>query len=78
MSDYTPIACELYARYELWILRGQTLRVIWRGANASLHIETLRPIDLQTRAHVEYLVAKRGTGEHLELRVDRIAGAEPL
>lgn len=80
MSDYTPISCELYARYEHWIVRQRTLRIAWREDEPRLqtHLESLRPIDLQTRRHVEYLVAKRLSGERLELRLDFIVKAEPL
>jgi Rho-binding antiterminator len=80
MSDYTPISCELYARYEHWIVRRRTIRIAWREIEPRLqtHVESLRPIDLQTRRHVEYLVARRPTGECLELRLDFIMRAEPL
>lgn len=80
MSDYTPISCELYARYERWIVRRRTIRVIWReyGSGEQTHLESLHPIDLQTRRHVEYLVARRPSGERLELRLDRIVRAESL
>jgi transcriptional antiterminator Rof (Rho-off) len=80
MSDYTPISCEQYARFELWIIRGQRLRLAWREEqqDAILHIERVGPVDLRTREHVEYLVVKRDDGELLELRLDRISSAQPL
>lgn len=81
MSDYTPISCELYARYERWIIRRRMIRVAWRdGAPQTVqaHLESLRPVDLRTRHRVEYLVARRPSGERLELRLDCIVRAEPL
>lgn len=80
MSDYTPISCELYARYEHWIVRRRTIRIAWREIEPrpQTYLESLRPIDLQTRRHVEYLVARRLSGERLELRLDCIVKAEPL
>lgn len=77
MSDYTPISCAEYARFELWIVRGERLRVAWREQNSVLRIETLKPVDLRTREHVEYLVVRRANGEQLELRLDRIRHAQP-
>lgn len=76
MTDYRPISCEQYARYELWILRRQTLRLRWRDARGFDHLEAVRPLDLQTRAKAEYLVAERLSGERLTLRLDRILGSE--
>lgn len=78
MSKYTPIPCDLYARYELAILHHQRLRIAWRGPEGDLHLETLLPVDLQTRRHAEYLLARTGGDGILELRLDRIVRAEPL
>ena len=77
MADYTPVSCELYARFELWIMHRQRLRVVWRRDDASAHLESLLPLDLRTRQHAEYLVARRRGGEHVELRLDHIRRAEP-
>ena len=78
MSDYTPISCQQYARYEQWIVRRQRLRMAWREHTTPTHLETLRPLDLRTRDHVEYLVVRRANGERVELRLDRILRAEPI
>jgi Rho-binding antiterminator len=77
MSDYTPIDCGLYSRYELAILRRQRLRVAWRDPDGACHLETLLPVNLQTREHAEYLLAKTGGDAALEIRLDRIIRAEP-
>jgi Rho-binding antiterminator len=78
MSDYIPIDCELYSRYELAIIRRQPLRVAWRSPpRGMLHLETLLPLDLRTRDHAEYLVAGTARNTTLELRLDRIIRASP-
>ena len=76
MSDYTPISCEAYARYEAWILREQRLRLAWRDDAGDTHLETARPLDLQTKNHAEYLIVERTGGQRSALRLDRIARAE--
>ncbi|MDQ2695886.1 MAG: Rho-binding antiterminator [Pseudomonadota bacterium] len=78
MSDYIPIDCDPYCRYELAILHRQRLRVIWREPGGATHLETLLPLDLQTRHHAEYLLAVSGDGARRVLRLDRILRADPL
>jgi len=78
MSDYQPVSCEFYARFEHWIIRRQSLRVAWQDPQVVSHLEHLRPLDLQTRNHEEFLVARRRSGERIELRLDRIIRAEPV
>lgn len=59
-------------------MRRQRLRVLWKELDGSPpRLEALLPLDLRTREHAEYLVAKRDGGERLELRLDRIRRAEP-
>lgn len=74
-SDYTPIDCRTYSEYELAILRGWRLRLSWQDDAGITHIEQLQPRDLQTRDHVEYLIADREDGERIEIRLDRIQEA---
>lgn len=79
MSDdtgYTPIDCGIYSSYELAILRGWRLQITWQDPAGMNHIELLRPRDLQTRDHAEYLIAERGDGERVEIRLDRIREAQ--
>lgn len=75
-EDYTPVDCGLYSHYELAIMRGWHLQVTWQDPAGLDHIELLRPRDLQTRDHVEYLIAERGDGERIEIRLDRIREAQ--
>jgi len=76
MSDYRPIDCSLYSRYELAVMHRQRLRVVWRSGDGIVHMEMLLPIDLRTRDHAEYLLARRQTGEELEMRLDQIIRVE--
>jgi Rho-binding antiterminator len=78
MSDYTPIDCELYSRYELAIMHRQKLRLAWRDPEGTYHLETLLPVDLRTRDHAEYLLSRTKTGRVIEMRLDRIIRMVPL
>ena len=68
---YSPMDCEQYSRLELAILRGRTLRLRWVGRCMS-HIEYVRPEDLRTRRHAEYLVLHDAMNRRRFLRLDRI------
>ncbi len=72
MSDYTPIDCGLYSRYELAILRRRRLRLSWRDAGGLARIDTVTPIDLETRSGEEFLVFEQSDGHRLDVRLDRI------
>lgn len=78
MNDYMPVGCEVYSRYELAILRHQRLRVSWRDASDRLHVEVLRPLNLITRNHAEFMLAERSDGVEMALRLDRILGTQAL
>ncbi|ACL74037.1 transcriptional antiterminator, Rof [Thioalkalivibrio sulfidiphilus] len=71
-SDYTPISCELYSEYELAIMRGRTLKVRWKDRYGMDRVETLRPTDLRTRRHAEFMIARNQLGQRRVLRLDRI------
>ena len=77
-SDYTPIDCELYSRYELAIMHRQRLRVAWRDDDGQSHIDALYPINLHSHNRAEFLLAKNRFGKILELRLDRIIKADPV
>lgn len=70
--DYTPISCELYSEYELAILRGRTLKVRWKDRYGMDRVETLKPTDLRTRRHAEFMIARNQLGQRRVLRLDRI------
>lgn len=71
-KPYEPISCALYSEYELAIIRGQSLRVSWRDGRGVTRVETLVPCNLRTRAHQEFMIACKLTGERHVLRLDRI------
>jgi Rho-binding antiterminator len=77
-KDYTPIPCAIYNRYEVAILNGQSLRVVWRSARNIDRLETLTPVDLRTRSGAEYMIARNHIGQGRVMRLDRIKSAEPL
>lgn len=72
MSDYIPIDCSLYSQYELAIMHRQKLRLTWRDPQGVWHLETLLPLNLQTRHHAEYLQLRTLAGTELEIRLDQI------
>lgn len=78
MTDYTPIDCGVYSRYELAILHRRRLRVSWREPGGQSHIEVLQPRDLRTREHEEFLIAETREGELLELRLDYIVQTDEV
>ena len=49
MTDYEPIDCGVYSGYELAILRRRHLRLTWRDREGLTRIDTVRPLDLETR-----------------------------
>lgn len=75
-KTYVPISCELYSTFELTILRGQALKVRWQGARHQDRVETLIPVDLKTRNHAEYMIARGLDGKRRVLRLDRIQDAK--
>jgi Rho-binding antiterminator len=78
MSDYTPIDCGLYSRYELAILRRRRLRLSWREAGGVARIDIVTPIDLETRGGEEFLVIEQSDGGRLDVRLDRIVRSTEL
>jgi Rho-binding antiterminator len=79
MTDaYTPIPCALYSEYELAILRRQRLRLRWRDGNI-IYERVLRPVDLETKAHQEFLVAcEEKNGQIWRIRLDHILKKDPV
>jgi Rho-binding antiterminator len=68
---YSPMDCEQYSRLELAILHQCTLRLRWVGRGLT-HIEFVRPEDLRTRRHAEYLLLRDALNRRRFLRLDRI------
>lgn len=75
-GDYRPIDCGLHSRYELAIMHGTPLHLLWCDAQGEEHEATLRPLDLRTTpTKEELLVAKDEHGARVEIRLDRIREA---
>lgn len=75
VPKYSPMDCAQYSRLELAILHQRALRLRWIGRGLT-HIEVVRPIDLRTRRHAEYLILRDGLDRRRILRLDRIARFE--
>lgn len=75
MTDYRPIPCSQYSRYELAILHHEHLRVTWVEQNV-IYDQVVRPTDLQTRNHEEFLLCEDGAGRPRTIRLDRIRRCE--
>lgn len=78
MSDYHPIDCADYERYELAIMHRETLRVSWQDDAGDEHVSSLLPRDLLTDRGEEFLLAEAPDGDTVKLRLDRIRTAQPL
>ena len=73
MSDYKPIDCGLYDRYEIAIMHRQRLLLSWRDAQSMAHLEVVQPRSLETSRGAEYLLAEAKDGRRLRLRLDHIS-----
>ncbi len=78
MSDYTPVDCGVYARYELAIMRRRRLRLTWRDEDGLTRIDTVRPLDLETRAGEEFLLIEDSAGRQRRIRLDRITRSSEI
>lgn len=78
MTDYTPIDCGLHSKYELATLQARQHRVFWRNPEGQLHMEVLKPCDLRSRNHEEFLIAEDLNGQRRELRLDYIVKTQAV
>ena len=78
MTDYTPIDCAIYARYELAILQHRRLRLGWRSLDGMMHIDAVKPLDLKTSRGEEFLLFLDSSGNERRVRLDRIVESEEL
>ena len=76
MTDYIPIPCSQYDRYEVAIMHRRRLRLTWRVDNV-VYRRIVEPIDLQTRDGEEFLIYGKG-GKTLSIRLDQIRKVETL
>jgi transcriptional antiterminator Rof (Rho-off) len=71
-TDYRPVDCSLYDRYELAIMRRCPLMLGWRDEAGQSHLEPVAPLDLRTAAGEEFLVFLTAAGRRQSVRLDRI------
>lgn len=76
MTDYIPIPCNQYDRYEVAIMHRRQLRLMWHAGNV-VYRRIVTPIDLQTRSGEEFLICRKG-GETFSIRLDQIRKVETL
>ncbi len=76
MTDYIPVPCAEYSVYELAIMHGEKLCLIWSEANVT-YAQVITPLDLKTRNREEFLVCRNIIGETLIIRLDRIRRRKP-
>ena len=79
MSDeYKPISCDLHSQYELWIIRGQDIKLAWHDDNDITHIEQVTPLDVRAETGVEYLFFQDKLMLQHRIRLDRIFRASDV
>lgn len=76
-SNYRSISCAHYDEYEIAILRGRRLHLVWRDGNV-IHDQVITPLNLRTAHGEEYLVLRLASGETTEIRLDHIHRSETL
>ena len=76
MTDYIPIPCSQYDRYEVAIMHHRRLRLTWHADNI-VYRRIVDPIDLQTRNGEEFLICHRGD-ETFSIRLDQIRKVDTL
>ncbi len=76
MTDYIPIPCSQYDRYEVAIMHRRRLRLTWHADNV-VYRRIVEPIDLQTRDGEEFLICGK-SGQTLSIRLDQIRKVDTL
>lgn len=79
MSDeYKPISCDLHSQYELWIMRGEQIKLAWHTDDNITRIERVTPIDIRAEAGIEYLYFHDSGEKTRRIRLDYIIEASIL
>lgn len=73
MDSYQPVACGLHSEYELAVMRGKPVRLIWLDDTGDEMHENVIPLDVYAREGEEFLKVEYG-GSVVEIRLDRILG----
>ena len=72
MTDYQPVDCAVYAKYELAILRRRPVMLGWRDDSGVTRLERVVPTDLETREGEEFLHFEDRARARGRVRLDRI------
>ena len=70
-TDYIPVTCTEYSRYELAVMHHRKLRLIW-AENDIIHCKIVTPVDLLTRNSEEFLIYLDLAGKKTQIRLDKI------
>jgi transcriptional antiterminator Rof (Rho-off) len=76
MSDYKPVSCEAHSIYELAVMQRTPALVRWQDHDG-IREEQLLPLDVETKDHEEFLVARDSEGSPVHIRLDRILAFQP-
>ena len=71
-DQYKPISCAQYDIYEIAIMHGEKLNLIWFDKQGFEQQEIITPQDLKTLNCEEYLIAADELGQALDIRLDKI------
>lgn len=76
MKDYQPIDCDFHSELELAIMHKKMLKISWKllgdGNEITELSQTIKPIDLVSRSHEEFLILEDEKGHRGEIRLDHI------
>jgi len=79
MTDkYKPISCDLHSQYELWIMRGEEIKLVWLDEHGITRIERVKPLDVRADCGVEYLFFRDRAKTSKKVRLDHILRANLL
>ncbi len=76
-TEYRPIPCASYDLYEIAILHGSRMQLLWQEDNV-IHDQVVTPLSLRTAQGQEFLQLRTTHDETLELRLDQIQRATIL
>lgn len=76
MTDYKPISCGNYERFEVAIMHREQLHISWHEENV-VYDQVITPTNLETRAGEEFLLFYDANGHRGQVRLDRIRKVAP-
>jgi len=71
-KPYEPIPCAIHSEYELAIMQQRHMQLVWLDHKTIQHISRVKPLDLITENHAEYLLAQDHEGQKIKIRLDYI------